>query len=110
MEPAYYSLPVFVGSPVSTVLRFVSADTQDPVDLTGLSPFKWQVRDRSGGPLLVEGTVADTSLVEGIITLVATAEATAGLCPRTAKWDLLDASGLKYLYGPCVISNNITEL
>ncbi len=110
MQAGYYKLPVYRGSPINALFTFVTKPDRDPVDLTGLSPFTFQMRSRSRGPLLLEGTVVDTDLDAGKITLTATAAATASLPLNGVSYDVLDVTGAKWLYGPVDVEANISEI
>ncbi len=110
MKAAYYEIILNRAGAYGETLTFVQTGTSDPIDLTGLAPFKAEVRDRSSGPLLLALTVTGTDLENGQISISASAEDTANLTPHVSKWGLIDSEGTLYLYGAANILPMIPEL
>ena len=82
------------------------------VNLAGYAPFRAQIRKGpESADLILELTVAATSLSDGVITLTATTAATAAiLASGNGAWDLLDNTGQKWIQGTVSISDNVTKL
>ena len=115
MTPGYLKLTIFRGSPLAEVLTFQTA-AGAAIDLSGLSPWKAQVRRKPGSsPVLLEITVDATDAASGKLTLAATSAATQPILitddgdQPAAAWDLLDQFGTKWVMGPASITDNITE-
>lgn len=115
MTPGYLKLTIFRGSPVAETLTFRTSEGV-AVDLSGLGPWKAQVRKKPNStPVLLELTVDATNAATGVLVLSATSADTQpilitddGATPAAA-WDLLDATGTKWVMGPTSITDNITQ-
>lgn len=111
MTPAKFDIVVYRGARVSYQFQITDVATNEPRDLTGLSPFVAQVRSKAGGPLLLDFTVADTDLTNGTITMSATPEATSNLAINDqSRWGIMDSVGNYYITGACPVENAIPEL
>lgn len=109
MTPGTLNLTIKRRAKTSMRLTLVEPDTLDPINLTGLSPFRAQVRRKPGSPLLFSFTVADTDLANGILDVSVDLTENTDLRDQRARWDLMDATGEIYVEGVVIIEGAITE-
>lgn len=109
MDPYVFDFTCYRGSPISEQLNFVD-DDDVPVDMSAYDPFTWQVRRFSNGPLLLEMTLDESSLDDGVLVGSATVNQTLALPTGTLHHDLLDASGTKWFTGKFTVDRNISQI
>lgn len=109
MSPLSLPLKVYRGSPIAEAVTFTQPD-KTPVDLTGLTPFKAEIRKTPGATLALELTVTCATPSEGRVEITATTAQTLTLAVGGYAWDMLDATGVKWLAGAVSVTDNITEL
>jgi len=104
--PKDKKLVIYRGGGDSIRLTFTETATGDPIDLTGRS-FVAQVRDRSEGPLLLDMTVTEVDLANGIIELSWLAADTAALPLRHSRWGVIDDTGVYWIDDACELKPKI---
>lgn len=109
MKPGKHNIEIQQGCAFTLPMTFTSSVTGAAIDLTGRSPFVAQVRDDRNSPLLLDLTVTDTDLANGVITLSATAADTAYLPIRDTRWDIIDATDLMWVRGTATITDKISD-
>lgn len=109
MTPGTHNLVIYRGAQFALRLTFTDTDTEAALDLTGLSPFIAQIRQRAKAPLILELTVTDTDLANGVIEISATAAQTAPVQPGDYEWGLRDAQDNPYLEGKVTFKRFIPQ-
>lgn len=97
MTPGILNVPIFKGAKYEHLLTFKVAGTETLVDLTGLSPFVFTISHPTKDLVLVTGTVTDTDLENGEITILATPTQTETLNLGYVRIGLRDVVGNPYL-------------
>jgi hypothetical protein len=103
MTPGILDIPIYKGAKWEHVLSFKVKGTQTPVDLTGLSPFVLTASHPKKDLVLVTGTVTDTDLAAGEITILFSAEQTDSLDLGIVRIGLRDAANNPYLANPVCV-------
>jgi hypothetical protein len=97
MTPGTFTAPIYKGAKYEHLLTFRDAATGSPIDLTGLNPFVFTVSHPSRDTSLATGTVTNTDLEGGRITITLTPETTDALDLGTVRIGIRDNEGNPYI-------------
>lgn len=103
MTPGILDIPIYKGAKWEHVLSFKVKGTQTPVDLTGLNPFAFTVSHPKKDLVPVTGTVTNTDLAGGEITISLSAEQTDSLNLGIVRIGLRDAANNPYIANPVLV-------
>lgn len=78
------------------------------VDVSAYAPFRAQVRLESNKSIILNGTVNDSDADTGILIIAFPGSTALSRTKVTAKWDLIDQFGDKWIYGSATIDPTIT--
>lgn len=97
MTPGPLTAPIYKGAKYQHLLTFIDVETGDPLDLRGLNPFVFTVSHPSRDESLITGTVANTDLANGKVTVTLDPADTDTLSLGTVRIGLRDAVGNPYV-------------
>jgi hypothetical protein len=91
MTPGDLTIPISRGATWSFEFAFVTEDTGDPVDLTGLGPFVCEVKSINANRLLATATVTSDYDATGLVTVTLSAAQTLALPIGAVRMGMKDA-------------------
>jgi hypothetical protein len=99
MTPSNQALKMNRGARLALRFSCFAADSETPLDLSGLGPFVMEIRRRSRAPLLLSPTFVEVDMTQGIFEFISEAEDTSILPVCQARYGIRDALDNLYADG-----------